>query len=810
MRISRYADARDNRPQAWEGDFEAFAQEIRLTIVDVDDPVTDVPAMEKRKERLPAFSPAEYPPGARRSNGAVLRLHMLVLDVDQATDEELYDFVNEAQGLAMVVASTWSRGIKPGARARVIIKLSRPVALNEWDVFWSKASALFGNIGDPQCRDPSRIYFGCFAPRPLADQHFYEVFEGEPLDVDGVLDLPVTDLPAPPPAAVKLEPVPKEQFEAFAKRLVRKTNDRLADLGRMLVQVCDGEVFAEPGNRDNAIFQLAQVIAERFPNGDPGMLASYFEKSLGLMLKIDPDCPRVENVEYKLTRAQSALRAVQAEREEEAFKFARRRVLDASGGRRSEPYTQAEWDEIVGADHRQCVVVQFGGSYYFMAPNRRGDRPAAELVGPFPKDAAGVAALTLLAPASAWVDLWNVNKQGDLTRKSIDEIATEYGTVAEDVQFDLRAQRSTFDPDTRVLTVAPCRLRNITPRFHPEIAEWLRLMTGDCHDVALTWIAAVTRLDKICSALVLIGPPGCGKTLLAIGLSRLWSEHGPTTLAQAFANFNDSLLKSPLCFADEQLPKDFRGYAQTGQLREHVQAMVRPLKKKFLPDASLVGATRTIVAANSDAVFASKDVLTANDIEAIADRLLYVEALVAGKTFLAGRDVSAWVESDLIAEHALWLRDHHKWVPEGRFLIARRTGGIGRRLAVQSGIQSAVCEWLVGYLMTRNKYDSAYDQRVLIDKGRLLARADGIADFWATYVANPPRPPTGDVATALSALSLARVRMKVRRGRNLNFRVVDPENLVAWAEHAGIATREDIEPALARDTQLDPSPLIGG
>ena len=796
MRLSLFSNARDNHPYPWDvQDWDRFVDDFsegghKLGEVTVADPV----ALEKTKENLMAFSPAEYPDGVKRAKHLVRRVHLLVFDVDKCSDEELMDFIEQAEGLAMIVCSTFSRGLKPGARARVIMPLSRPVLRDEWDLFWDLTNAFFGGIGDPQCKDPSRIYFGLFAPTSMKDEHFILVKEGAPFPVDELLDNPPDDLPPLPPPE-EVTPVTEEDFGKWAKRQSKKSNERDADLGERLVKVSKGEVFAEPGVRDNTIFQLSLLIAKRWPNGDAAQIASYFTKSLQLMTQVDSECPQVDNVEYKIQRAQQQIRQQEAAKEQAEGRVRRKRIKQAFKGKRTEPYS-AEDLKSFGSD--VDWIVQKAKSYYFFVDG--------SYRGPFTEADAGNAALSLLAPASEVIELFRVGKSGDVIKKPINQLVAEYGSVAETVVLDMRAAKSTFDPERMVLTQAPCPPQDIGPKFHPQFDQWLSLMVGDKKPEIDKWLSRVTDLNGPCVILFLTGPKDTGKSLFAKGVARFWTTEGPTSLEEVFSDFNEGLARCPLCFADEQLPKDFRGYTKNGELREHVQATMRTYKRKYLPNAKLIGATRTIIAANNEDILRTQENLSANDIGAIVDRYLHGPTNIAAAEYLNRKDVdtSGWVDGDMIAQHAAWLRDNLDWEPEGRFMIKVWDEQLSRSLATRSGDRSLVCQWLVLYLLDPKKFDE--DARgkmyVQINKGRLCVNTQALVKCWGLYIENDRCPPAGRLASAISSLSVSgRIKLNNEEGTPTNFRVIDKANLITWSRDTGFATDEEIDEALKTDTK---------
>jgi hypothetical protein len=510
------------------------------------------------------------------------------------------------------------------------------------------------------------------------------------------------------------------------------------------------------------------------------------------MARVDSDCPTVENVEYKIQRAQTSLRQDQLAEERGTTEARKERILEAFRGARGEPYS----DEEIKAFGRPKWVVQKGTSYYFFV--------AGEYRGPYTEADAGNAAFKLLAPAFGEINLWTMAPNGEVRRKSLDAIVVEYGTVADTVQADLRAQKTTFDVNTSVLTEASCPLRPIAAVYHAEIDEWLRIGCGPKYEQVKTWIATVTLLESPCVALFLTGPKDTGKSLIALGLSRWWTLYGPTTLVEAFSHFNEHLALCPLCFADEQLPKDFKGYSKNGELREHIQARTRTYSRKYISNAKLVGCTRTIIAANNEDILRTQENLSVNDIGAIVDRFLHVPMQLAAIEYLNRIDTTGWVERDQIAEHAAWLKENHVWKPEGRFLIKITDELLSRTYLTQTGDRSAVCQWLASYLLNPTPFhnDAKSNLLVQVSKGRFCVNTQGLVLCWELYVSNEKCPSTGRISSALAALSTGGLRVKLTNesGVLTNYRVIDMANLNTWAKNNGYGTDEGLNAALSKDT----------
>lgn len=798
MRLSVFDGARDNLPKAVECTWDFVTQLLG-------------PHRYNFTEKLavPAFSPASYQPGATRATRNVVDLSLFVADVDHVSHGVAVETLRRvhAASLASVAYSTWSHAGDPW-RFRVVNPLSRPVTPQEWPQFWATMNAAYGGVCDPKCVDPARLYFGPYAPAGTEDKNFHHVFEGEHVDVDRVLFAAASagHLFAPQPPLV-LGQLPRDSLERFAKQLRKHPSDYMAAQGNALLAVCAGESFADLGDRDNAIFRLACLLGERFTESEPYSIAEHFGASLSLMAIAASDCPTVDDVAYKLERAQAEARAkVTAVVEAEDLERTRR-LREAWGNNcRATPYTSEEIENFGPNISKRWIVQRDRAFYLFFNGGYRGPYTDAEVTN---------AAVVHLAPASsAGVTLVAVGDNGKPQFKNLKILVEEYGTVAESAVVSLSAQRTTYDERERCVVEAKAPLRDVKPVFHDDIDRWMRVLCWHdpyYYENLKTWLAVVTRLDFICSALFLTGKKSVGKSMLAQGISRCWSTRGPTALKVALGDFNDQVASCPFTFADEQLPKDFRGYTKFEDLREYIQQTERAYTRKYLPNSKMLGATRTMIAAHTKAILKTPQTLGDDEIRATIDRFFHVPTNPEAATYLEQLRPTTfergWVSEDKIAEHIMWLRDNHQHQSQGRFYVQCPDEALFRILSTQSGVKGAVCQWLVSYLLQPEQFHkSAYSNLyVRVKHGKLLANARGIASTWDTYIGKNERCPShGVLARAISELSTGeRLKYEDKKGVRTNYRVVEMNNLVSWVDDNDFCEPEVLLEALKVDTRED-------
>jgi len=596
---------------------------------------------------------------------------------------------------------------------------------------------------------------------------------------------------------VAVESVSRKEVEAQVKSLKRRKSVHYQKMGWCLEQVLAGEPFAEEGDRDETIFQLTSILVETWPRADAHGLAGYFTQSIAKMMVAAPKCPTVDEVEKKIRRHQESQLETEAAKENEYTQARALEIRRAFANGRSHPYTEEELNGFASeagisrdAFNRRWLV-QRGRTFYLYFNG--------SYLPPVTDADVAVAAVRDLAPAhSAGVDLFKVGARGEISLKNSADMMRDYGTVASNIVVDMTAQVAHFDDATRTFIEAPCPLRKLKPTYDPEVDEWMTWMAGpQNYETLVNWIAVVTKLEEACAALYLCGVPGSGKTLFAEGLARLWTEEKPTPLEEAMGPFNQTIMTCPLVLADEMIPRDFRGRARTAELRQFIQARSRPLSRKHIANASLRGAVRLIITANNQDLLTSNESLTTNDIQAIVDRIIYIECPVNSARYLKTVNTRSFVTENRIAKHALWLAENRVVQSGRRFLVEGSDSSLHRTLTTSSGLRSAVCNWLVSYLLSPKNVDSTKKLLVRRHEGMLLVTSRGVSTGWNTYPTNEPSPTAGRVSQALAGLSkAAKVSLRDGEGRRTHYWVIDPQNLITWADRNGFATDEVIVEAL--------------
>lgn len=554
----------------------------------------------------------------------------------------------------------------------------------------------------------------------------------------------------------KLFPFVPKGSPAWLVRLYADLSAKEDPVKRELVRaVLAGESFAEPGNRDNALRSATGLIAYHAFRVERTIEASdlipLFENSLSVWAREPNAKLSLPEERHKAMRGLEA--ALTAVRRDDGIKRAQeadiRAGLARASGRkerealqtRIEKLKEEQEPEPAPADDtvlNRFVIVKHTSCYMF----HKGT-----YIGPYDRGTE-----FKLKCRQEWSDhpiirLFEDTDEGPV-EKSLNQILAEYATVANEVIYDSTIETSYFDPIENDLYIACSAMRKLEPRFHPEVDQWLRLLGGDRAEKLLDWLATLPILSKQTCALYLSGPKGTGKTLLAHSVSRLWRTHGgPTTLAHAVSNFNNDLLECPIIVADEEIPD----HLTTGKLRELIGSSSRIIAKKFAHNSILNGAVRLMLLANNESLLARKEELTANDIDAIAQRFLHVQTPREAQEYLTSTDTSDWLDMDVVAKHLMWLISTRVVKPGKRFLVEGAETKMHRKLAMQVPTVKLTVEWLVRFL--KGKPAGQNLSGIVVGDGKILVSATTLSQGWELFITSRKVPPTHLINDALKVLS---------------------------------------------------------
>ncbi len=616
------------------------------------------------------------------------------------------------------------------------------------------------------------------------------------------------DAISPEPVNIPIDPAlllprpegAKAQTTEWIKDALSKLNN--AESKELLEPVLNGNSFAPAGARDQTLQRIASIIAYISPDRDPRELA---EEILGKSLEtFEPDDVGVFDQEDRITwaaekiqRAQEDSRRDRANSEKHNKALADVLLKNArSAPRRDQrlgpapvgPYTEAEMQAYAAQqnttvqDFSKRWIIQKGQSFYVYV---NGDYQL-----PLTEQELNNSWLRDLSPAVAngYIELSTLSAKGEPRRKTTKEILSDYCSVARTAIARLDLTYSYYDESTQTFFEASCPLRPLEPLYNAIVDQWLRLLGGAKSDKLLDWVATVTKLGRQSSALYLQGDPSTGKSLISQGLARLWHIGGPTELVRVLGDWTEDMARCPLIVADEQIPQGFKGQRTSAELRSLIGNSSRTLSRKFRSNADLVGAVRLILSANNADMLVFEETLSQADLEAVAGRFLHITSHgatgKAAKALLDATDTTGWVDDDIIAKHALWLRDNRVVIEGKRFLVEGSARDVSKQLATRGGVAGRVCEWLVRYLcetptsaIAAKQSSPQQSDMVRVGNGKYLVNTNAIVTFWEQYAKSKAVPSTPQVGAALRNLSTQQVKAGTQR-----YFEIDIEAISSWSE----------------------------
>jgi hypothetical protein len=262
-----------------------------------------------------------------------------------------------------------------------------------------------------------------------------------------------------------------------------------------------------------------------------------------------------------------------------------------------------------------------------------------------------------------------------------------------------------------------------------------------------------------------------------------------------------------LVVADENI----YGRRRSAELRTLIGTNSRTLSRKHLPNAPLIGCIRLMLTANNDKLLGmNNEELSADDIAAISERFIHVSVPRVAAEYLrklGGRAATAkWVDGDLIAQHALWLRENRKVVPGDRFLVHGSPSSMVRALATKPATAALVTEFLANALMRPQILVQTGNSRaVVVGDGDLLANAQAMALAWQLFLDPRRRPATPEIANALVNLSDGE-RQLGPKGDRVRYRRIRPDFVLDWAAKNGFGDLDAMQERIASPrTPVPPS-----
>ena len=812
--VFKSATTRDGTPMTktadeWAAEFSTHA------VLGAPDDQHSKEALDKAKNhRAVVFG--EIPEGMTRKGAHVRAVHSLSIDLDACTEEQIGAILLTLKPYTFWAWTTHKSGaaaIGGAVRLRIVLPLWEPLTPADFPGAWRALNSMIGGFNDGATKDIGRLnYYPSTWDATLNPSHvaawtnraaFLRLFDLVPY------------LKALDEAASSKSP----ERKSAASPSLATIKSKLKRLGRehphkeRLNQLIAGEPFAESGDRHSSIVDLTWTVAEHSDNVEDDTLRALFKPSLDAMRAKDSSCPPLDDVIAAYKGALEKVVAAQAERAEKKKQDNLDRQLQqadpevASHGH----YTAADiariaevqgWPEAKAVHNRW--VVQLGGGGWILCSD-------GTYRGPFTRDDLGVAACKFLARAP--VELQWTDDRGVDHYKPIGDVVRKSGQIALKSVVELARQYSIYDARNGIMREAPCPLRVTEPAFDKEFDEWMGIAFHKHYGSVVDWLSVFYDLNKMLCAIYFDGPPSSGKTLFAYGLAKGWTEGAPTDIRSLFNAWNDDLKRCPLVLADEEIPKRWHGESVTAVLRSQLSTVHRILRRRYMPEAEMKGCIRLVIAANNEFLLESRDVTSAQDKDAIAQRFMYIKLPEAAVEYINAlpRETRERWEREGIARHALYLAEHHKIEkPGSRFYVEGTATTMHRLLLMSSRFNSLVCEVLVRYCMNPGPFRQQASGLIRIYKGELLVNERAIIDAWKLYLPDTRmEPELAKVSSALRAISTGkRTQLRAPGGKRFRYRHVDVANLEAFVETTGDGDKAAIHALIAEgdDAEVEREP----
>ena len=142
---------------------------------------------EDGKEDFPLFCPVTWKNKlGNRSTDAVETINAFVMDLDGLDENTARNVFQRLDGICYTAFSSYSQGLKTGYTFRLILPVSRPILLEEYQSVWFTMQKFFPE-NDIQTKDPARFWFFPCYRADREDNKWRKQGDGGVIDVDKVV-----------------------------------------------------------------------------------------------------------------------------------------------------------------------------------------------------------------------------------------------------------------------------------------------------------------------------------------------------------------------------------------------------------------------------------------------------------------------------------------------------------------------------------------------------------------------------------------------------------------------------------------------
>lgn len=537
------------------------------------------------------------------------------------------------------------------------------------------------------------------------------------------------------------------------------------ELRQILRNILEGQPYAERGNRDQAALKSTWFISRRLGSVNSKSLMHVYKTSTHFM---DDDAPTLENILDKFERA--------------------------------DEITESELSPVDPDTNKPQAILQRGYWYYFLKED--GDYSVPHIRAEF-----DLAVRTYLAKRKDMA-FKKRDASGKIVEKTATDLVREYGVLSTGSIIDLQAPKTYLDKN-KIIHESTIQWPNeIEPQFDEEIDQWIMLLGGE---KLKDWLSLLPNLERTLSALVIMGPGGSGKTLLAMGCSARFGSETPSKQSALTSAFQEELTHCPLIHIDEDIDENPYDRKFLSAIRNELSVYERYINRKHMNPVPMKGAIRCIISANH-LPFKQRDAQTGQDLQAIAERFYWInstnEPAEYLKTIKPAR-LNYWRKHG-IAAYIKHLEETRTVDHSNRFGVCGDSEELADLINISVRWNSWVTEWLCNGVLDRfRKLGGSPESKngAIIYNQEVYVRVKTVVESWKRYLPNNNKDPdTRPISDALRSIAEVDTRYKPKEigltNVNNQFRYYKIRNnpLVAFLEQTGSATREELQEALAKGT----------
>ena len=322
------------------------------------------------------------------------------------------------------------------------------------------------------------------------------------------------------------------------------------------------------------------------------------------------------------------------------------------------------------------------------------------------------------------IQIHRMTTQGGVQMIKSDELISRHGTTVgsvEGIVGDVGTTIRGLGTKKQLLRYSIyARKDSLEPRFDKDVDGWLRAMLGEFYDRVVEWLGHSLAFEDgpIC-ALSLVGPPGCGKSLLVQGLAECVDTEIVATGEELIRDRQSRLLETPWLNVNEGFPRAVQNVDVADKVRQIISGDVMEARRLYEGAVKLHNPVRLLITANNEdcirTVFKNKN-MDEDDREALAQRILHIRCSKRAVVYFdehGGRKMTnGWVagatghSNYTLARHFLSLYRHRAPTHGRRWLVEGDNGANAIRnlptlvqmMAMESGIVPIVTTVLIQML----------------------------------------------------------------------------------------------------------------